>query len=202
MTSIHRTSGALVLTAVLLTACSSTDSDTDSSATTSSSRSSTASTSAGSSISSSPTSSSPTSAGEYSDSVDAALAALRTAADAVPGGRPYDLEQDDFDGQDAWEIKVASAGDTYKLYVSADGTDVVDKAQDRSPGDDLRKIQQAEVEAADALRTAADEHSGAEFDELEIDTRNGTLVWEIELVRNGGSEIEVYVDATTGKIIG
>lgn len=200
MTSIHRTSGALVLATALLTACSGTgsDSDSDTAATTTTSSSQSSSAAATSTSAGSASSSSSSSSGEYSDSVDAALAALRTAADAVPNGRPYDLEQDDYDGQQAWEIKVASDGDKFKLYVSADGSDVLNQKQDPSPGDDLAKVQQARVEAMDALQTAADANPGAELDELEIDTRrDGTLIWEIEFY----GDSEVYVDAITGEIV-
>ncbi|MCM3660357.1 PepSY domain-containing protein [Georgenia satyanarayanai] len=130
-----------------------------------------------------------------------AVAALEQAAGALPDGQPFDVEREDEGGQEIWEIKVASAGQQHTVHVSLDGSQVLQQRQAETPDDDVAKIAAAEVDAITALRTAADEHGGS-LDEMEIDTRrDGTLVWEIELVQPDGTVIEVDVDAMTGELI-
>lgn len=143
---------------------------------------------------------SPSPGAQTTDSgVAAVLAALDTAARAVPNGSPYDVESETRDNQQVWEIKVASNGEEHTVYVSADGANVVEQRKHDSPDDDVAKVGQATVNASTALQTAAAAQGGV-FDEMEIDTHQGTLVWEVEF-QNGATGTTVYVDARTGAII-
>lgn len=138
--------------------------------------------------------------GEVSDVADA-VAALQTAAAEVPNGQPFDMERDTHQGDDVWEVKVASDGDEYELVVSIDGADVVDSEQKDSPDDDVAKVDQAQVDAVTALQTAAAAEAGA-LDEMEIDSDDDAILrWEIELRRDDGSEVEISIDAMSGDII-
>lgn len=144
--------------------------------------------------------------------VDAPIAALELAADTV-SGEPYEIEFDDHDGADAWEISLAADGTTVTVWVSIDGTQVVDQEREDEPDDDVELLKMAEVSAVDALQTIAPLFSGT-FDELELDTRDGDVVWEIEIARPGGcdrsdrpcdrddgSHHDIIVDAVTGAVL-
>ncbi|MFP5347866.1 MAG: PepSY domain-containing protein [Actinomycetes bacterium] len=145
---------------------------------------------------------SPSGSVSASEQVSQAVDALATAAGAVPNGRPFDMEHDTENGQQVWEIKVAADGNQHTVYVSLDGKQVVGKRQDQKPDDDVQKLQSVKVEAADALRTVADKEPGATLDELEIDTNHDDkVVWEVELRRADGSEVEFDVDAVSGQIL-
>jgi len=127
-----------------------------------------------------------------------ALAALAKAADEV-SGEPFDMESDIRDGRDVWDVKVAVNGQEYELWISNDGSEVVDQEQHGSPDDDVEKVGQAQTSALDALTAATQQHDGL-LDEMEIDTESGALVWQIELDQPDGNSIELTVDATNGVV--
>ncbi|GGM60321.1 hypothetical protein GCM10012275_34350 [Longimycelium tulufanense] len=126
--------------------------------------------------------------------------ALRTAAGALPNGRAFDLEQETRNGERVWEVKVASEGREFTLDVSADGTQVVSRDEDNDPDDDVQKVAQTQVDAATAAESAAERERGRVTD-VDLDTLgDGTLVWEVDLVRQDGARIEVKIDARTGDV--
>ncbi len=127
-----------------------------------------------------------------------ALAALQTAADSV-SGQPFDVESGIRDGRDVWDVKVAVNGQEYELWISNDGSQIVDQEQHGSPDDDVETVGQAQTSALDALMAATQQHDGL-LDEMEIDTDNGSLVWQIELDQPDGASIELTVDATNGAV--
>lgn len=124
--------------------------------------------------------------------LDAALAAISTAAASQADGKVYDVELDDDDDQ-RWEIKVASGGQGFKVYVSLDGANVLSQEADDDDNDDIQAIGNASVDAATALQTAIDAKGGS-LDEMEIDEDDGTLKWDIELDVDG-QDVEADVDA-------
>ena len=126
---------------------------------------------------------------------------MKTAAQAVPNGRPYDLEADSGNGRRVLEVKVASGGNEFKVVIDESGTNVVSQTQQSKPGDDVAKVEGAKIDAGRALQTAADREKNATLDEMEIDTYNGAVVWKVELVRPDGSDVEIAVDAQNGNII-
>lgn len=140
----------------------------------------------------------PTSGAAGDSNVDAALAAIATAAGSQADGKVYDVELDDDDDQ-RWEIKVASGGQGYKVYVSLDGASVISQEADDDDNDDIQAVDKASVDAATALQTAIDAKGGG-LDEMEIDEDDGTLKWDIELDVNG-QDVEADVDATSGELL-
>lgn len=132
--------------------------------------------------------------------VDAAVAALQLAADTV-SGEPLGIESDDHDGRDTWEISLAADATSVTVWISIDGTEVMDQERDDEPDDDVALLQSAEVSAIDALQTIAPLFSGT-LDQLELDTRDGDVVWEIEIDRADRSSFDVIVDAVTGAVVG
>lgn len=133
--------------------------------------------------------------------IDQAVRAIRSAERRVPNGKAYDIETDRLRGKPVWEVKVAR-GTTraYELDVSADGRKVL-RRRAKTVDDDVRKLRDAKVGLAKALRTAARRAKGAAFDSAEIDRSGGRLVWEATFKAPGDRELEVDVDARTGKVL-
>lgn len=133
--------------------------------------------------------------------VRAAVLALRTAERRVRNGAPYDLESDRYRGLRVWEIDVAVPRERpHELLVSLDGRRVVRHSRKR-PSVDAVRAQQATVRLAEALRTAARRAEGR-LVEAEIDRlRGGRIVWKVTFERSGGRELEVSVDARTGRVV-
>lgn len=137
-----------------------------------------------------------------SSRVTEAVRALKTAGKQVKNGRPYDLESDRFRGKSVWEVKVASGRSRpYEFYISANGKTIVRRSRERKLGDDVPKVLQAKVTLARALRTAAKHAGGGRLSEGEIDRDRGKIVWTVTFERSGDAEVEVILDAKTGRLI-
>lgn len=130
-----------------------------------------------------------------------ALRAIATAEGAVKGGKVFDLEDDTERGKRIWEAKVAAAGGRqFNVVVSQDGRSLISNDEDQTPDDDIRKLQSAKVDLADAINTAASQASGkGDLTAVEIDTHNNTVVWQMEFGDDAGTT--VLVDATSGKVL-
>lgn len=128
--------------------------------------------------------------------------ALATASDTVTNGDAYDLETEHYKGNSVWDIKVASGKKPeYELYVSADGGKVVGKEHKDSRDNDAAKAVKAKVTLSDALDTADKHSKGSPFDEAEIDSHKGTVVWTAKFKKSNGDR-EIIIDAKTGKMVG
>lgn len=124
--------------------------------------------------------------------------AIETAESEV-GGEAMDLDYDD-DGE--WEIEVVTNGEYTEVTVSADGGTVQETDDpDSLDSEDQSEFDAAEISLADAITTATDAHPG-NIDEVELDTEDGTVVYDVDLyVGADNSELRVYVDAANGEII-
>ena len=135
--------------------------------------------------------------------VGTATAALHTAARALPEGEPFDLETENTGAEMVFDTKVASHGNEFKVLVDATGTQVRSQQQEPKPSDDMAKLNTGTVTAAQALQTASSRVPDARFDEMEIDTSaTGTVIWQIQLVRNDNSTATYTVDAQSGQLTG
>lgn len=62
---------------------------------------------------------------------------------------------------------------------------------------------QAKVSQTEALTIAENAYTGSgSFSEMEIDDESGAAVWEVSFVDASGNEVEVHVDAMSGKVLG
>ena len=131
-------------------------------------------------------------------SVDAAVRALRTA-ESDAGGRAYSIDRERFRGAAAWEVEVARpSGRSPELTISNDGRRVLRRSTTRRTADTDRG-RRAQVRLTTALRTAA-RRAGGTLDEADVDRFRGRTVWSVTF-RRGGTETEVYVDATNGNVV-
>ncbi|HET6549088.1 MAG TPA: PepSY domain-containing protein [Solirubrobacter sp.] len=133
--------------------------------------------------------------------LDAAVRAVKTAQRKVSRGKAYDIESDRRRGKRVWEVKVVrGVARGHKLDVRFDGRKVVGQRRRSKVDDDVRKLAKAKVTLAKALRTAGRRAEGGTFDEAEIDRSRGRIVWEATFDKPGDREVEVTVDARTGKV--
>ncbi len=128
--------------------------------------------------------------------------AVRTAERAVQGGRAYDIESDLLRGVRVWEVKVAQgAVRPHEIDVSADGRRILRRQRRARVDLDARRVAQAKVTLGSALTIAGARARTGTFDEAEIEREHGRLVWEVVFEHSGGREVEIKVDALTGKVV-
>ena len=131
--------------------------------------------------------------GEDGESPDEPLfQAIDAALAEHPDGVVTELDTDDdyseifvYDGQTEWELEV-----------DRESFEVIDTEDDGIDSDDQEKAEAVEIDIVEALTTASEE-GGAEVEQAELDTEDGTVVWEIEL----SNDVEVYVDVVTGEVV-
>ena len=108
-------------------------------------------------------------------------------AEASAGGRAFQLERDD----DEWEVHVAVGDREVEVHVTSDGATVRSSNDDDGIDADERSALDAAVTTlADAVRIATTQHAGGErLAEVQLDERDGTWAWEVEL--SGGTTVRV-----------
>ena len=119
------------------------------------------------------------------DAVDAVLA-------EYPDGVITELDTDD----SYYEIYVYDGETEWELEVDRESFEIIDTEDDGIDSDDQEKAEAVEIDFVEALVAAADE-GGAMADEAELDTEDGTVVWEIALT----NDVEVYVDVASGEVV-
>lgn len=136
---------------------------------------------------------------------DALIAAAKTAQAAVPGSTLIGIEYEGW--SEDWDAKVAAGdGTTYKMKISADGTNVfkgpvataASAAKQAKRG---ARVTQVQFDFAHALDVVNDRYPKASVSELELDTSKGRVVWEVEFATAEGTRREVKVDVATKEIV-
>lgn len=134
---------------------------------------------------------------DTSSNLDAVLAAIATAEKAV-GGRAIDIDDQDDDGD--WEVEVLKGNVVYEVKVSGDGKTVKATERDDVDSDDLRRAAKVKVSMADAIKKALAEVPG-KIDEVDLDDKNGKILWEVSIDAVDGTDRDIYVDVETGAIV-
>lgn len=107
----------------------------------------------------------------------------------VEGGKPFYEFKVAGEGKRVWEIECdATTGELNEVERKADRNDPEFNAA-------------AKIVESEARKTALKEHPG-KVTESERGFLNGSAVYEIEIATADGKELEVTVDAATGKVIG
>lgn len=132
---------------------------------------------------------------------DALLTAIDTALAEVDDAKFYAVESEN--GGTVWEVEVVTeAGVRYEIDLSADGQKVVSGPTEKSSeAKYLQRADSATVPIADIIDTAL-EHSPGDVIELELDTDDGMVIWEVEVASADGQSVELDIDAGTGAIVG
>ena len=120
--------------------------------------------------------------------IDAALA-------EYPDGVVTEFE-DNTDDDGYVEVFVYDGKTEWELEIDSQSFEIIHSEDDGIDGDDRDEAEAVEIEIAEAIQTAESE-GGAEPYQGELNTEDGTVVWEIELT-NGA---EIYVDVATGDVV-
>jgi uncharacterized membrane protein YkoI len=121
--------------------------------------------------------------------------AIEAVLDEYPGGVITEFEEtSDDDGH--VEVRVYDGTTEWELEVDSESFEITNTEDDGIDGDDEEKAQGVEIDITEALQTA-EEESGGQPHKGELDTEDGTVVWEFEM----GNDVDVYVDVATGDVV-
>ncbi|MFF6785434.1 PepSY domain-containing protein [Streptomyces sp. NPDC012510] len=110
-----------------------------------------------------------------------------------------DNGRDDVDGTDTDDKNDTSDDTTNDGTDDNTGAGARDDADDRA--EDAAEAKAADVTAADAI-TAALKHKAGTAVSADLDDEGTNLVWDVDILTNGGAWHSVQVDPGTGKVLG
>ncbi|MEX5257729.1 PepSY domain-containing protein [Kocuria arenosa] len=129
----------------------------------------------------------------------AVAGAVVAAEEAVTGGQVFELDRKD--DEDGWEVKLAVGDREKEVDVAQDGSEVTpQEGDDQLDQEDRERIAQVQVPMEDAVRTALDEVDGT-LDGAQLDTEDGTTVWEVDIDDPDGTSVDVYVNVANGSVV-
>ena len=151
---------------------------------------------AGESASASPSASGAAGVGAEAGAVAGAIVA---AEESVAGGQVFEIDRKD--AGDGWEVKLAVEDREQDVEVSADGQEVTaQESDDELDQQDRENLAQVQVPLEDAVRTALEEVEGT-LDSAQLDTEDGTTVWEVDIDDDQGTSVDVYVNVDNGSVL-
>ena len=151
---------------------------------------------AGESASASPSASGTAGVGAEAGAVAGAIVA---AEESVAGGQVFEIDRKD--AGDGWEVKLAVEDREQEVEVSADGQEVTaQESDDELDQQDRENLAQVQVPLEDAVRTALEEVEGT-LDSAQLDTEDGTTVWEVDIDDDQGTSVDVYVNVDNGSVL-
>ena len=148
------------------------------------------------SASASPSASGTTGVGAESGAVAGAIVA---AQESVTGGQVFEIDRKD--AGDGWEVKLAVEDREQEVEVSADGQEVTpQESDDELDQQDRENLAQVQIPLEDAVRTALEEVDGT-VDGAQLDTEDGTTVWEVDIDDDQGTSVDVYINVDNGSVL-
>jgi uncharacterized membrane protein YkoI len=140
-----------------------------------------------------------TSSPETGGEAAAVVGAVVAAEEAVTGGQVFEIDRKD--GEEGWEVKLAVGDREKEVDVSQDGSEVTpQEGDDQLDQEDRERVAQVQVPLEDAVRTALDEVDGT-LDGAQLDTEDGTTVWEVDVDDPDGTSVDVYVNVANGSVV-
>lgn len=133
-------------------------------------------------------------AAEQSNSLAPITSVLQAVESAYPGGIVVEVEQED-DGA-SYEVEIVYENQLHELAVTVDGKIDVDEVD--AEDENIQRASQITVAVTDALRQALAQHQGVVIDSIELEEKDGSLYWEVELKDSQDNEIELDIAATGG----
>ena len=99
------------------------------------------------------------------------------------------------------KITVAADDREHQVYVSQDGEDVISQEEEGSlDSDDREKLSRVQVPLEEGLATALETVNGT-VDEAQLETEDGTVVWEVEIDEPDGNSVDVFVNVEDGSVL-
>lgn len=136
--------------------------------------------------------------------VQVLLRAGDTARAAVPGSTLISIETEH---NGLWEVQVVTPdGTEHEMDVSADGATVVtgptvDREDEADRAKHRDRVQAAQLDFRAATDRVLAEVPGATVTELNLDSENGTTVWEADAIDASHAKHEVTIDAVSGQTL-
>ncbi|MCL2037343.1 MAG: PepSY domain-containing protein [Oscillospiraceae bacterium] len=130
--------------------------------------------------------------------------AEQIALERAGGGNITDIELDTKKGVLVWEIEVFHNGFEHEMDIDAATGEIVKYKFERSS--DMLDNASVDISIEEAEQIALAEvssrfGSGGVVIESELDSKNGTFIYEVEIFL-GGVEYEVEIDAMSGEVVG
>lgn len=139
---------------------------------------------------------SPTDTDTDSGSGDLVVSVVEFLGEEYPGAVVGELEYEG--GYFGVEVFDLGAGTEFEFDVAPGSLETWDHSEDGLGEDDRVKAEAVEVGFLDAFETASVEAGDdALFDEVELGSEGGVVVWEFEFV----NDVEVYVDVSAGDVV-
>ena len=127
------------------------------------------------------------------------VGAVVAAEEAVAGGQVFEIDRKD--GEEGWEVKLAVGDREKEVDVSPDGSEVTpQEGDDQLDQEDRERVAEVQVPLEDAVRTALDEVDGT-LDGAQLETEDGTTVWEVDVDDPNGTSADVYVNVANGSVV-
>ena len=126
-----------------------------------------------------------------------ASGAVKAAETGVADSTVVELSKDDDSGS-SWEVLVRVGGSGRELQVDQAGE--ITGSQNES----LSAVQRGnlpDVTVADAIKAAEKRVSDGEVTEAELTRENQRTVWDVSVEVAGGDDWELWIDASTGKVV-
>ena len=136
--------------------------------------------------------SSDTGASDEAKALTPIISVLQAVETAYPGGVVVEVEQED-DGT-SYEVEVVYEQQLHELDVTPAGKISVEKVE--TDDENIQHVSQVTVTAGVALRQALKQHQDGSFDSIELEEKDGSLYWEVELKGADGEDIELHIAAT------
>ena len=131
----------------------------------------------------------------------AVVASAVAAAEDAVGGDAQAFEIGREDSPASWEVTVAADDREHQVYVSQDGEDVISQEEEGGlDSDDGEKLAQVRVPLDEGLATALETVNGT-VDEAQLETEDGTVVWEVEIDEPDGNSVDVFVNVEDGSVL-
>ncbi|KLU09014.1 PepSY domain-containing protein [Kocuria sp. SM24M-10] len=129
----------------------------------------------------------------------AVAGAVVAAQESVAGGQVFEIDRKD--AGDGWEVKLAVEDREQEVEVSADGQEVTpQESDDELDQQDRENLAQVQIPLEDAVRTALEEVDGT-VDGAQLDTEDGTTVWEVDTDDDQGTSVDVYINVDNGSVL-
>lgn len=126
-----------------------------------------------------------------------ALGAAKAAETGVADSTVVELSKDDDSGS-SWEVLVRVDGNGRELQLDQGGEITADQAESLSA---VQRDNLPDVTVADAIKAAEKRVSDGEVTDAELARENQRTVWDVSVEVAGGDDYELWIDASSGKVI-
>lgn len=115
-------------------------------------------------------------------------------------------EIDSEDRDTLWALSlIGPDGKEYDITISADGSEIVeplaeDSTSQQDRAQNIKRLDGITVDWEQALQIAGDQFQNAVLDEIDLESDNDVLCWEVELEDNQGVSKEIDINAATGEV--